>query len=63
MRKRSIVLLAGAVAIAATLVVGPTAMASSDRASAGTVVFIHDQSRRTFKARGWGTTSMPPRWF
>ena len=43
MRKRSIVLLAGAVAIAATLVVGPTATASSDRASAGTVVFIHDQ--------------------
>ena len=43
MRKRSIVLLAGAVAIAATLVVGPTASASSDRASAGTVVFIHDQ--------------------
>ena len=43
MRKRSIVLLAGALAIAATLVVGPTATASSDRASAGTVVFIHDQ--------------------
>jgi len=43
MRKRSIVLLAGAAAIAATLVVGPTANASSDRASAGTVVFIHDQ--------------------
>jgi peptide/nickel transport system substrate-binding protein len=44
MRKRSIVLLAGAAAIAAMLVVGPTtATASSDRASAGTVVFIHDQ--------------------
>ena len=43
MRKRSIVLLAGAVAIAASLVVGPTATASADRASAGTVVFIHDQ--------------------
>ena len=43
MRKRSIVLLAGAAAIAATLVVGPTATASADRASAGTVVFIHDQ--------------------
>ena len=41
--RKSIVLLAGAVAIAATLVVGPTATASSDRASAGTVVFIHDQ--------------------
>ena len=43
MRKRSLVLLAGAVAIAATLVVGPTANAGADRASAGTVVFIHDQ--------------------
>jgi peptide/nickel transport system substrate-binding protein len=37
------VLLAGAVTIAASLAVGPTANASSDRASAGTVVFIHDQ--------------------
>jgi len=43
MRKRSLVLLAGAVAIAASLVVGPTATAGADRASAGTVVFIHDQ--------------------
>ena len=59
MRKRSIVLLAGAAAIAATLVVGPTATASSDRASAGTVVFIHDQGRRTSRVRRWGTTSMP----
>src|SRR3990172_9317494 len=41
--RKSIVLLAGAAAIAATLVVGPTATASSYRASAGTVVFIHDQ--------------------
>lgn len=43
MRKRSLVLLAGAVTIAASLVVGPTATAGADRASAGTVVFIHDQ--------------------
>jgi len=43
MRKTSIVLLAGAVAIAASLVIGPTATAGSAKASAGTVVFIHDQ--------------------
>jgi peptide/nickel transport system substrate-binding protein len=33
----------GALAITASLLVGPTATAGSDRASAGTVVFIHDQ--------------------
>jgi peptide/nickel transport system substrate-binding protein len=43
MRKTSIVLLAGALAIAASLIVGPTATAGSAKASAGTVVFIHDQ--------------------
>jgi hypothetical protein len=43
MRKSSILLLVGALAIAASLLVGPTATAGSDRASAGTVVFIHDQ--------------------
>lgn len=43
MRKRSILLLAGALAIAASLLVGPTATAGSEQASAGTVVFIHDQ--------------------
>lgn len=43
MRKSSILLLVGALAISASLLVGPTATAGSDRASAGTVVFIHDQ--------------------
>ncbi len=43
MRKRSLVLLAGAVAIIASLVVGPAATAGPEKASAGTVVFIHDQ--------------------
>jgi peptide/nickel transport system substrate-binding protein len=43
MRKRSILLFAGVVAIVASLVVGPGASAKSERASAGTVVFIHDQ--------------------
>ena len=42
MRKRSILLVAGALAILATLVVGP-ATAGSERASAGTVVIVHDQ--------------------
>jgi peptide/nickel transport system substrate-binding protein len=43
MRKRSLLLLAGAAAIVASLVVGPAATAGPDRAQAGTVVFIHDQ--------------------
>ena len=43
MRKRSILLLVGALAIAASLVVGPAATAGPERTSAGTVVFIHDQ--------------------
>jgi peptide/nickel transport system substrate-binding protein len=43
MRKRSILLLVGALAIAASLVVGPAATAGPEAASAGTVVFIHDQ--------------------
>jgi peptide/nickel transport system substrate-binding protein len=43
MRKRSLLLLAGAAAILASLVVGPAATAGPDRVSAGTVVFIHDQ--------------------
>lgn len=43
MRKRSFLLLAGAAAIVASLVVGPAATAGPERASAGTVVFIHDQ--------------------
>ena len=43
MRKRSLLLLAGAAAIVASLVIGPAATAGPDKASAGTVVFIHDQ--------------------
>jgi peptide/nickel transport system substrate-binding protein len=43
MRKRSVLLLAGALAIVASLVVGPAATAGPERTSAGTVVFIHDQ--------------------
>jgi peptide/nickel transport system substrate-binding protein len=43
MRKRSLLLVAGLVAIVASLVIGPGASATSERASAGTVVFIHDQ--------------------
>jgi peptide/nickel transport system substrate-binding protein len=43
MRKRSLLLLIGAVAIVASLVVGPAATAGPEKASAGTVVFIHDQ--------------------
>jgi peptide/nickel transport system substrate-binding protein len=43
MRKRSLLLVAGLVAIVASLAIGPGASATSERASAGTVVFIHDQ--------------------
>jgi peptide/nickel transport system substrate-binding protein len=43
MRKRPTLLLVGAVAVAATLILGPAATAGSEGASAGTVVFIHDQ--------------------
>jgi len=43
MRKRSILLLTGALALIASLVVGPAATAGPERASAGTIVLIHDQ--------------------
>jgi peptide/nickel transport system substrate-binding protein len=43
MRKHSILVLAGVAAVLASLVVGPAATAGPERASAGTVVFIHDQ--------------------
>jgi peptide/nickel transport system substrate-binding protein len=42
MRKRSLWLLAG-LALVASLVIGPGATASPQKATAGTVVFIHDQ--------------------
>ena len=43
MRKRSVLLLVGVIALVATLAIGPGASAKSERATAGTVVFIHDQ--------------------
>lgn len=43
MRKSSILLLTGALALIASLVVGPAATAGPERASAGTIVLIHDQ--------------------
>ncbi len=49
MRKRSLLLLAGAAAIVASLVVGPAATAGPEKASAGTVVFIHDQEPPTLR--------------
>ena len=49
MRKRSILLVAGALAILASLVVGP-ATAGSERASAGTVVIVHDQEPPTLRS-------------
>jgi peptide/nickel transport system substrate-binding protein len=63
MRKRSIpLLLVGAIAVAATLVLGPAATAGSQRASAGTVVFIHDQEppnlNQNFVGNGLYATSL-----
>ena len=43
MRKRSILLVVGAAALVASLIVGPAATAKPDAASAGTVVIGHDQ--------------------
>jgi peptide/nickel transport system substrate-binding protein len=43
MRRRSPLLLIGALAIATSLVVGPAATAGPETPSAGTVVFIHEQ--------------------
>jgi ABC-type transport system substrate-binding protein len=43
MRKRSILLVVGAAALVASLIVGPAATAKTDAASAGTVVIGHDQ--------------------
>jgi ABC-type transport system substrate-binding protein len=43
MRKRSMLLLTGAVALVASLIVGPAATAKSDRQSAGTIIIGHDQ--------------------
>src|SRR5919108_2720481 len=43
MRKRSILLVAGAAALVASLVIGPAATAKSERQAAGTVIIGHDQ--------------------
>ena len=48
MRKRSILLVVGAIAMLATLVVGP-ATAGSERAQRGTVTIIHDQEPPTLR--------------
>jgi len=47
MRKRTILLLVGALAISASLVVGPAATATPERQTAGTVVFGSDQEPNT----------------
>jgi|SwirhisoilCB2_FD_contig_61_2353431_length_1784_multi_4_in_0_out_0_2 peptide/nickel transport system substrate-binding protein len=60
MRKRSILALGGALAIIASLVVGPAATAGPERASAGTVVMVHDQEPgilNNFLAEGNGYTN------
>lgn len=43
MQKRSLLLLVGVLAIVASLVIGPSATATTDRVNAGTVVIVHDQ--------------------
>ena len=59
MRKRSILLLTGLVVLVASLVIGPSATATTDRPSAGTVTIIHDQEPgilNNFLAEGNGYT-------
>jgi peptide/nickel transport system substrate-binding protein len=59
MRKRSLLLVTGALALLASLVVGPSATATTERASAGTVVIVHDQEPgilNTFLSEGNGYT-------
>ena len=43
MRKRSLLLLTGIIALVGSLVIGPAATATTEGASAGTVVIVHDQ--------------------
>ena len=43
MRKRSLLLLTGLFVLVASLVIGPSATATSEGCSAGTVVIVHDQ--------------------
>ena len=47
MRKRSILLVTGALALVASLVIGPAATAKPERTTAGTVIFGHDQEPST----------------
>jgi peptide/nickel transport system substrate-binding protein len=59
MRKRSLLLVAGTLALFASFVVGPSATATPERASAGTVVIVHDQEPgilNTFLSEGNGYT-------
>jgi len=55
MRKRTILLLVGALAVSASLVIGPAATATPERQTAGTVVFGADQEPNTLN---WATDSM-----
>jgi len=63
MRKRSLLLVTGMLVLVASLVVGPSATATTERASAGTVVVIHDQEPgilNPFLSEGNGyTVSLP----
>ncbi|MBA2298829.1 MAG: hypothetical protein H0W14_12425, partial [Actinobacteria bacterium] len=43
MHKRSLLLVLGALAILASLIIGPSATATTERTAAGTVVIVHDQ--------------------
>jgi peptide/nickel transport system substrate-binding protein len=43
MRKRATLLLCGALVVMASLVIGPSATATTERATAGTVTIVHDQ--------------------
>ena len=50
MQRRSLVVLAGVLTLLASLTLGPAASAGSERLSAGTVVFIHDQEPPSLRA-------------
>jgi peptide/nickel transport system substrate-binding protein len=59
MRKRSMLLLGAVLAMTASLVIGPSATATTEGASAGTVVIVHDQEPgilNNFLAEGNGYT-------
>ena len=59
MQTRSLLPLMGALAILASLVIGPSATATTDRTAAGTVVIVHDQEPgilNNFLSKGNGYT-------